>query len=196
MAKSFYADPETLNALRVLQESRDFNLSSFIKTKLLEESLRKSPSQMNLQYLEYREASIQTQLSDLNTQLEHIQTSIEECKEAKETEIETQATAEKQRLEKEKLRLEAYMSSIKELFIVEESELLELAKEFDINRENFETIYSFMASKGYQPIDFETEAVEILAAKPAKPSVPLIEKDGKLGEQKLSERNKKAIMES
>lgn len=194
MAMSFYTDDETRYAIKILKERGEFNLSKFIKQKVLEESLRDSPSRMNLQYLEYREGSLKTQLSDLQVQLKNIQEAILECKQAREDE-ESEKKEKEKLLEAERInRVGTFITSIQDFFNVPKEELLELATEYDNAKEQFDSLVDFVKGKGYKMKDFEKEANNILAAKPVT-TVPTIEKDSKITDtHELSEKNKRAVL--
>jgi len=151
MARTFYTDVETENAIKQIQERDiDFNLSAFVKEQLIKRSLNRSKD-IDLNYLNYRKIILESEISYKENQLKYVNNQIEEVMKSQ---VDTDAITktEKEYMEKKReARIKSYCISISSYFSIDdEKTILKLAEEFEEQKENFETLFDFLANRGYK----------------------------------------------
>lgn len=149
MAQTFYADDETTETIKKLKRiEQNFNLSSFIKEKILEFAAEKANQILDINYLRERIASLENEKETIQRQINHFIGLVRQAEE-KQEEIEYQ---EKEREEKQKQqykeRIKAYLNNITEFWEVPENEAKVLAQEFEKVR-NETDLWDFMTKKKY-----------------------------------------------
>lgn len=152
MARTIYTDFETEEAIKTITNlSPEFNLSAFVKDKLLEQAVKQASIKNNISYLQERKKLLINQKKEIELQISRFDILIEDASKNKEKQLMTEQEKLEQEKKKKQERIKSFSDSIKTFFKISDKKLIkELAEEFNENRSKFETLFEFMNSKGYK----------------------------------------------